>query len=132
MSSYEERLNDLENKIKNYKPVTVQSAPQQTNNTASTQSTPRPAPKVLIPGENFSEWPNILNKLKSTGKIMLYGALVNTTASYQDNTINIIFNKNGTFGKYVVEKPENAASLKDAILSVFFIIIMNPFYNALQ
>ena len=49
---------------------------------------------------------------------MLYGALVNTTASYQDNTVNIIFNKNGTFGKSVVEKPENAASLKDAILSV--------------
>jgi len=118
MSSYEERLNDLENKIKNYKPVAIQSVSQQTSNTANTQSTPRPAPKVLIPGDNFSEWPNILNKLKATGKIMLYGALVNTTASYQDNTINIIFNKNGTFGKSVVEKPENASSLKDAILSV--------------
>ena len=54
-------------------------------------------------------WPSILDKLKSSGKMMLYANLIGTTA-YQVNdlTIEILFSKKITeFAKKVLEEQEN-------------------------
>jgi DNA polymerase-3 subunit gamma/tau len=69
------------------------------------------------PDTNSFNWSDILNSLKNSGKVMLYGALVNTSAKIEDNTIKILFGPEGAFGKTVVEKPDNITALKNILLS---------------
>ena len=66
-----------------------------------------------IPGKKIEEWPNIVNSFKQNGKIMLYTNLMNSTAKeINDMTVGIEF-PNGltSFGKTVLEKPENVNEL---------------------
>lgn len=68
-------------------------------------------------GKTREKWPNILNNLKKSGKILLYTNLINATpVELNDLVIGIEF-KNGVtpFIKSVVEKAENIAELEKAI-----------------
>ena len=70
-----------------------------------------------IPGKKIEEWPNIVNGFKQNGKIMLYTNLMNTVAKeINDMTVGIEF-PNGltSFGKTVLEKPENMNELTKLI-----------------
>lgn len=60
-------------------------------------------------GPISKEWSNILNDLKTNGKIMLYTNLMNTNAvEVNDMTVGIEFpNGMTSFGKTVLEKAEN-------------------------
>ncbi len=62
-------------------------------------------------------WPEVINKLKQTGKMVLYSNLVNTKAKQKDDlTIEIIFPNGITkFGKSILEKPENIKELTKLI-----------------
>lgn len=72
-----------------------------------------PAKNVNISGENVSYWNDVINNLKSEGKVMLYTNLINTTAKeINDLTLGIEFPNGLTaFGKTVLEKPENMQEL---------------------
>ncbi len=67
--------------------------------------------------KKIDAWPNIVNNLKQDGKIMLYSNLINTNArELNDMMIGIEF-PNGltSFGKAILEKPENMQELTKAV-----------------
>ena len=67
--------------------------------------------------KKIDAWPNIVNNLKQDGKIMLYSNLINTNArEINDMIIGIEF-PNGltSFGKAILEKPENMQELTKAV-----------------
>ncbi len=64
-----------------------------------------------IPTEEY--WKNVLEALKTNGRMVLYSNLIGTKASKKDDlTLEVIF-PNGltTFGKSMLEKPENINEL---------------------
>ena len=68
-------------------------------------------------GKNLSYWQAVINELKESGKVMLYTNLINSNAiELNDMTIGIEF-KNGltSFGKTVLEKPENKRDLTNLV-----------------
>ena len=72
--------------------------------------------------KNFSKetqkfWPEIVNNLKSQGKMGLYTNLIGTVASeINDMTIGIEFPNGMTaFGKTILEKPENTKLISDMV-----------------
>ncbi len=123
-SSLEKRITVLEEKIKNginitniptqkienknielktnSQPIQQQTVTQNLNKKEKTESSTQNSSIT-------KQWPNILNELKENGKIMLYTNLINTTAiELNDLTVGIQFpNGINTFGKTVLEKPEN-------------------------
>lgn len=62
------------------------------------------------------EWKDVIKYLKDSGKMSLYATLVSTSASITDSLVTINFAQ--PFGKTVVEKAENLATLKNAISAV--------------
>lgn len=71
------------------------------------------------PVQQFSQsgdWKEVIKHLRDSGKMSLYATLVSTTANISDNTITINFAQ--AFGKTVVEKAENMATLKNSINAV--------------
>lgn len=68
-------------------------------------------------GNIQKNWPTLVNDLKQNGRIVLYTNLINTTAKeLNDLTVGIEFPKGITsFGKTVLEKPENIAELQKMI-----------------
>lgn len=82
-------------------------------------STPKQAtkrvPSILTNSNAFTAWPEVISMLKSSGKITLYGSLMNTKAVILDqDNIGVVFDKDsGNFGKSVLEKPDNMAILKE-------------------
>ena len=62
-------------------------------------------------------WPQIVNDLKQSGKIVLYTNLMNTTAKeINDMTVGIEFPNGMTaFGKTVLEKPENVREISNLV-----------------
>lgn len=93
-------------------PITMQpkttSQPSKTSNTTSPTQSNQSKQKI-------NTWNDLLNDLKKSGKIMLYGALVNTTAELCDTTLTINFTKEGAFGKSIIEKPDNLTTLKELL-----------------
>lgn len=63
----------------------------------------------LEEGKGLSNWPNVVNKLKTQGKVMLYANLINTEAvEINDMTVSIRFpNGLNAFRKDLLTKPEN-------------------------
>ncbi len=117
-NSLEDRVKQLEDKITNGNSVNIKTsgapiASTSTNNTPKATVKRSATPKVSIPGENVSYWGNVINNLKQQGKVMLYTNLINTNAKeINDLTLGIEF-PNGltSFGKTVIEKPENMQEL---------------------
>jgi len=125
----EKRINNIENILKNG--VTISGKPQTDTVKVSVvpteasievqkqepikKSTPKvekATPKVEA-GNYLPYWQTVVNTLKESGKIMLYTNLINSKAvELNDMTVGIEFG-NGltTFGKTVLEKPENKQEL---------------------
>lgn len=89
----------------------VKPEPQKTQLPQSTPTTS--ATTKSLP--TFNNWSDILTSLKSSGKVLLYGALANAKA--QINNDDIIINFENSFSKTLVEKPENLAVLKNILNS---------------
>jgi len=72
-------------------------------------------PKFSAETQKF--WPEIINNLKSQGKMGLYTNLIGTVATeINDMTIGIEFpNGMTTFGKTILEKPENTKVISDLV-----------------
>lgn len=122
--SLEQRIENLEKKIKNGN-IKIE------NNT-KTENKPKTAIKpnevkvqkaetkiISEPGEYVSYWNEVINKLKSSGKIMVYTNLINTKAKEVKDTLQIEF-KNGitAFGKTVLTKPENITEISNIVNSI--------------
>lgn len=93
-----------------------------TTNVAVSKEVTSPQASVNVeqaPAVSFSqsgEWKDVIKHLRDSGKMSLYATLVSTTANVSDSAVTINFSQ--AFGKTVVEKSENMATLKDAISSV--------------
>ena len=73
--------------------------------------------KTKFSAETQKFWPEIVNNLKSQGKMGLYTNLIGTVATeINDMTIGIEFPNGMTaFGKAVLEKPENTKTISDLV-----------------
>ena len=122
--SLEQRVENLEKKIK--------SGNIKIENNTKTENKPKTAIKpnevkvqkeetkiISEPGEYVSYWNEVINKLKSSGKIMVYTNLINTKAKEVKDTLQIEF-KNGitAFGKTVLTKPENITEISNIVNSI--------------
>lgn len=61
-------------------------------------------------------WRDILDNLRSSGKMSLYATLVSTKAEFEKDKVTVYFTQE--FGKNVIERPENMAALKSSIKAV--------------
>ena len=129
-SDLERRIEQLENKIKNC--ITVNNVQQpRNNNIANMKSTLEVNSNSGIAqnkqdnekklniqaGPITKQWPNIINELKSNGKIMLYTNLLNTNAvEINDMTVGIEFPNGLTdFRQRMLDMPENKNELIKAV-----------------
>lgn len=73
--------------------------------------------KPQFSGETQKFWPEIVNELRSKGKMGLYTNLMGTVATeINDMTIGIEFPNGMTaFGKTILEKPENTKIISDMV-----------------
>ena len=125
-SDLERRIEQLENKIKNG--ITVSNV--QPSKSSSIANIKNSIPANTMPGKvetakktNIQtgpiakQWPNIINELKSHGKIMLYTNLLNTNAvEINDMTIGIEFPNGLTdFRQRMLDMPENRNELIKAV-----------------
>ena len=121
-NTIEERLSRLEQKVKNgvvqaenkkmeAKPK-VEKKEKKPDNIAMEKSTNSKS------GSNVNYWPKIIDKLKTSGKMMIYTNLLNTKAKEtDDSTIEIEFENGLTaFGKTVLAKPENQEVITNLII----------------
>lgn len=122
----EQRIEKIEKQIKSGKLLKENQEKNQTvenrkNNIIETQKAEVKIEKKVIsqPGEYVSYWNEIINKLKSNGKIMLYTNLINTKAKEINDTLQIEF-KNGitAFGKTILSKPENIADIENMVNAI--------------
>ena len=122
----EQRIEKLEDQIKSGN-IKIASVPKTDTvaKPAITVAQQKPqaqnvAKKVISqPGEYVSYWNEVINKLKSSGKIMLYTNLLNTKAKEAGDTLQIEF-KNGltAFGKTVLTKPESMNDIANIANSI--------------
>ncbi|MCI9365844.1 MAG: hypothetical protein HFJ54_04550 [Clostridia bacterium] len=77
-------------------------------------------PITLAEGVTIKEWQNVINKIKSQGKVMIYTNLINTEAvELNDMTVAIRFNNGlNAFRKELLQKPENMSVLSKEIAVV--------------
>lgn len=132
-SNLEERLDKIEKYLKTSKvtsnmtmPVQqVQSnEPRMTFGVSSKNSTefkntniPKSNKEKKFSNKSEEYWPQIVNDLKQSGKIVLYTNLMNTKAKeINDMTVGIEFpNGMTSFGKTVLEKPENIREISNLV-----------------
>lgn len=132
--SLEERISKLENVVKSGKIISSNNQNQMKQSTVSRQIVDNSAtktnngtavkaseiaqnkksaePTVKAKGVNF--WSNVIDTLKEQRKPILYSNLINTNGvMIDDMTVGIEF-PNGltSFGRSVIERPENMAELK--------------------
>ena len=116
----EQRIEKLENQIKTGKiQVNTISEPEKTQAKISETKKVEAKPRRIIsttPGEYASYWNEVISRLKTNGKIMLYTNLINTKAKEANNTLQIEF-KNGitAFGKTVLTKPESIKEIENLV-----------------
>lgn len=132
-SNLEERLDKIEKYLRTSKvtsnmtmPVQqVQSnEPRMTFDVSSKNSTefkntniPKSNKEKKFSNKSEEYWPQIVNDLKQSGKIVLYTNLMNTKAKeINDMTVGIEFpNGMTSFGKTVLEKPENIREISNLV-----------------
>ena len=132
-SNLEERLDKIEKYLRTSKvtsnmtmPVQqVQSnEPRMTFGVSSKNSTefkntniPKSNKEKKFSNKSEEYWPQIVNDLKQSGKIVLYTNLINTKAKeINDMTVGIEFpNGMTSFGKTVLEKPENIREISNLV-----------------
>ena len=136
-SSLEDRVEKIEKYLKSGKGVVAQAMPMQ--NMSNSSQEPRMVVNPSAPKSNFvantkatktqaterkkfsnkteEYWPQIVNDLKQSGKIVLYTNLLNTRAKeINDMTVGIEFPKGMTaFGKTILEKQENIKEISNLV-----------------
>ena len=79
-------------------------------------------PKEVIqtkPGEYANYWNEVINKLKTSGKIVLYTNLLNTKAKPDNDVLQVEFkNKITAFAKTVLSKPDSISEIENLVKSV--------------
>lgn len=113
----EKRIENIENYLRNANTTRASSPRAQTKTVKSAETKQNERPKVIFSGKTKEFWPQIVNDLKNRGKLVLYTNLMNSQAKeINDMTIGIEF-PNGltTFGKTVLEKPENMKEISDLV-----------------
>ena len=126
-SGLEERVTKIENYLRSRNGVSSANASIQvgapgkngdkniSNTSKNKAETTGIKPKFSAETQKF--WPEIVNNLKSQGKMGLYTNLIGTVATeINDMTIGIEFPNGMTaFGKAVLEKPENTKVISDLV-----------------
>jgi len=77
---------------------------------------PTPKKAATPPPPTSEAWKEVIQHLKTSGKMSLYATLASTTANITDAGVTIYFKQE--FGKNMIERSENMKTLKDSILSV--------------
>ena len=126
----EERIVKIENYLRagnfnNQKIVNTVVNPNVTKVTINTNekiNTPKSVKNEVKPQKKYSTeaakyWPQIINDIKTSGKIVLYTNLMNTKAiELNDMTVGIEFpNGLSSFGKTVLEKQENKQEISKLV-----------------
>lgn len=132
-SNLEERLDKVEkylriSKVTSNMTMPVQQVqsnePRMTFGVSSKNSTefkntniPKSNKEKKFSNKSEEYWPQIVNDLKQSGKIVLYTNLMNTKAKeINDMTVGIEFpNGMTSFGKTVLEKPENIREISNLV-----------------
>lgn len=124
MIELKNRINDLENQIRQIKGSVIHKQVQNVENKPTNQETTiskiehkiETNKKVSL-GNSLNFWPKIVADLKQEGKIMLYTNLIHSVANeINDMTVGISFPKGLTpFGKTILEKNENIAELEKRV-----------------
>ena len=132
-SNLEERLDKIEKYLRTSKVTSNMTMPVQqvqpneprmtfgvsSKNSTEFKNTNIPKSNKEKKFSNKSEeyWPQIVNDLKQSGKIVLYTNLMNTKAKeINDMTVGIEFpNGMTSFGKTVLEKPENIREISNLV-----------------
>lgn len=132
-SNLEERLDKIEkylrtSKVRSNMTMPVQQVqsnePRMTFGVSSKNSTefkntniPKSNKEKKFSNKSEEYWPQIVNDLKQSGKIVLYTNLMNTKAKeINDMTVGIEFpNGMTSFGKTVLEKPENIREISNLV-----------------
>ena len=135
-SNIEKRVKKIEEYLKSGKGIASQSVPiqngilnsgprmvvnsniqhnQQSKSVNTTKMQKNEVKKFSNKSEEY--WPQIVNDLKQSGKIVLYTNLMNTKAKeINDMTVGIEFPNGMTaFGKTVLEKPENVREISNLV-----------------
>ena len=132
----EERIQKIEKYLKTGKgmnnPNTVMSSKigeiqkVETNHSAPNKTAITTKVQPTVTNQKFSSkpeeyWPQIVNELKQSGKIVLYTNLMGTKAvEVNDMTIGIEFmNGMSSFGKTVLEKQENIREISNLVSRVY-------------
>lgn len=102
--------------------VNISPSPEEPKIEAKKEEKPKEIvkPVKLEPGEKIGSWQNVITKLKTQGKVMLYANLINTEAvEINDMTVAIRF-QNGlnAFRKDLLQKPENLNILTKEIATI--------------
>ncbi|MBP3284016.1 MAG: DNA polymerase III subunit gamma/tau [Clostridia bacterium] len=106
---------DLNAPVKTYpQAAPVASAPI----SQPSQPTPVPAERKAPPPPppSSESWKEVIQHLKTTGKMSLYATLAGTTANVTDTGVTIYFKQ--AFGKNMIERSENMKTLRESILSI--------------
>ncbi|MBR3254996.1 MAG: DNA polymerase III subunit gamma/tau [Clostridia bacterium] len=97
--------------------MAVNTSAAKSNNISNTKNEPKVKPQKNYSTEASKYWPQIIQDIKTSGKIVLYTNLMNTTAvELNDMTVGIEF-PNGltSFGKTVLEKQENKREIANLV-----------------
>lgn len=91
----------------------IDSHPKKAHVSTDVKPSAKDATAKTSSGKNVSYWPEVVNNLKKSGKIVLYTNLINTNAiEINDLTLGIEFlNGLTSFGKTVIQQPENMQEL---------------------
>ena len=93
---------------------TINSVPE-IKNEIKTESEKTESAKTAQISSGNGSWRDVINHLKSTGKMSLYATLVSAKADIGKDLVTIYFSQE--FGKNVIERPENMATLKSSIMA---------------
>lgn len=123
INKLEKQINEIEKGVIHNPSKNVDNTMVKTSNLGNVASKNLSSTKAEKKTNNMDKlkkmdaWPNIVNNLKQDGKIMLYTNLINTNArELNDMMVGIEF-PNGltSFGKAILEKPENMLELTKAV-----------------
>ncbi|MEN6314984.1 MAG: DNA polymerase III subunit gamma/tau [Clostridiaceae bacterium] len=90
------------------------------NQDTSAGHIPGPAPSAAsAKAEEFSQWPKVMDYLKSMGRMKVHSFLLNTKAVMLDeNNVGLLFSTKENFTKTLVSKMEHIELIEEAILKV--------------
>lgn len=123
INKLEKQINEIKSGVIHNSSKNVDNSTQKASNFGNVPSINPKTTKTDVKNNNMDKlkkidvWPNIINNLKQDGKIMLYSNLINTNArELNDMMVGIEF-PNGltSFGKAILEKPENMQQLTKAV-----------------